>query len=265
MFARLVLMLVNKHMRKENGNKLIFLVQDNVMWLMREILRECQGIHNIQFVSDKQLFLIRKFDYHCNLLSLIKYLNIDYKSIKTTFISYRDKLKPDITERCKKILNNIKPNTYIFNWKGNPDSTHEKHNRMMNLINAISLFKITQPIIHWLVVTKNLTEQEKKILQKYKIKYIGDVIDQTNAYYDTISILKHANIKGVISTDTSLPHLSLSLGVKTYVLLTTGCEWRWTQDDKTNWYPEAILIRQKNQGDWSHPIQKLASILHTCV
>ena len=48
-------------------------------------------------------------------------------------------------------------------------------------------------------------------------------------------------------TDTSLVHLSANLNVKTFVLLTLGCEWRWTSDAKTtNWYPESILIRQIN-------------------
>lgn len=50
--------------------------------------------------------------------------------------------------------------TYILNWKGNPKNTHEKHNRMMNLINAIPLLKINT--IKWIVITRNITSQEKK-------------------------------------------------------------------------------------------------------
>ena len=69
------------------------------------------------------------------------------------------------------------------------------------------------------------------------------------------------NVEGVISTDTSLPHLSLSLGIKTFVLLTVGCEWRWTQDKTTNWYPEAILIRQNKIFNWEEPIKKLINFL----
>jgi ADP-heptose:LPS heptosyltransferase len=158
-------------------------------------------------------------------------------------------------------MDSIKPNTYIINWKGNPNNPHEKHNRMMNLINAFPLFKIQSSNIHWLVISKDLTKQEHKILKKHNISYIGNRIDKQKAYYDTISILQHKNISGVISTDTSLPHLSLSLGIKTYVLLTLGCEWRWTQDEKTNWYPDAILLRQKIHGDWRDPIQKLVNLI----
>ena len=88
---------------------------------------------------------------------------------------------------------------------------HEKNNRRMDLINAIPLFKLSNMNI--LVITKDLTKREIKLLNRYNIKYIGNKIDKEEAFYDTISILKH--VAGVISTDTSLPHLSLSMGVKT--------------------------------------------------
>ena len=68
-------------------------------------------------------------------------------------------------------------------------------------------------------------------------------------------------VEGLISTDTSLPHLALSLGIKTYVLLTLGCEWRWTNDEKTNWYPNAILLRQTELSNWKNVINKLKNIL----
>ena len=79
------------------------------------------------------------------------------------------------------------------------------------------------------------------------------------AFYDTISILR--NVKGIISTDTSLPHLSLSMGIKTFVLLTLGCEWRWTQDKITNWYPNAVLLRQNKLSDWEEPINQLIKLI----
>lgn len=256
MFGRLVFILIKNYITAQNNNKIIFIVQDPILWFMREILKE---YNTITFISSRQLFLVGKYDYHCNLLSLIKYLNISYDTLPATFVPFNDKLNVEITDRCNSVLSTIQPNTYILNWKGNPENPHEKHNRMMNLTNAIPLLKINKPI-HWLVLAKSITQQEKKLLKKYNASWVGDKIDKDKAFYDTITILGHKNISGVISTDTSLPHLSLSLGIKTYVLLTTGCEWRWTHDDKTNWYPDAILVRQQKHGDWSHPIQQLATM-----
>lgn len=257
MFGRLVFLLIKNYITTQNNNKIIFIVQDPILWFMREILKE---YNTITFISSRQLFLVGKYDYHCNLLSLVKYLNISYDTLPATFVPFNDKLNVEITDRCNSVLSTIQPNTYILNWKGNPENPHEKHNRMMNLINAIPLLKINKPI-HWLVLAKSITQQEKKLLKKYNASWVGDKIDKDKAFYDTITILGHKNISGVISTDTSLPHISLSLGIKTYVLLTTGCEWRWTHDEKTNWYPDAILVRQQKHGDWSHPIQQLATML----
>ena len=110
-----------------------------------------------------------------------------------------------------------------------------------------------------IVISKDITSLERKFLQRYNISYIGGEIDKNGAFYDTCSILQ--KVAGVVSTDTSLPHLSLSLGVKTYVLLTLGCEWRWGRNASTNWYPSAILLRQKILGDWSCPIQELVKTL----
>ena len=127
----------------------------------------------------------------------------------------------------------------------------------MALENAVKLFNIDT--INWIVLAKDITEEEDKILKKYNVKVYGQEVDNDKAFYDTICILR--NIEGVVSTDTSLPHLSLSLGIKTYVLLTKGCEWRWGRTGNTVWYPDANLLRQETVGNWKDPIEKLYQIL----
>ena len=252
MFSRFIPELCEKN----NKNAIIFLVPHCVLWFYTGIFKT---INNLHIVSDKLTHLIPKFDYHCNLMSIMKHLNITYNKIYTSSI-YKN-IHTNISDICKKILDKIQPNTYILNWKGNPDNLHEKHNRMMKLINAIPLFKLKH--INFLVIHKNITTHEYNLLKKYNVNYIGNIIDKQNAFYDTISIIKHSkNIKGVITTDTSLPHLSLSLDICTYVLLTVGCEWRWVSQNKiTNWYPKAILLRQKKIGNWENPIQTLINII----
>ena len=243
---------IPKLCKTNKDNKVIFLCDDKLVWFFKDLFKE---ISNIRIFNDSQPYLLPIFDYHCSLLALIKHLNITYTNL------YQDKLihniKVDMTNKCKEIISSFNKPTFILNWKGNPKNSHEKHNRMMNLINAIPLFKINT--IQWIVITRNITSQENKILKKYNVKSYGNIIDKEKSFYDTISILR--NITGVISTDTSLPHLSLALHVKTYVLLTLGCEWRWTRDKITNWYPNAILLRQKKLGDWTDPINKIKAIL----
>lgn len=237
-----------------SGNEIIFFIHDRMIWLFNEYFK---NIKNLRIVSVKMPFLIGHFDYHCNMLSLIKHLNYGYNTIE--FEPFLKNINLKITDNCQEIIKNIKKNTYILNWKGNIKNSHEKFNRGMNLKYAIPLFKLKD--INWLVISKNITEDEREILNKYKIKYIGDKIDKDKAFYDSISIIK--NVKAVISTDTSLPHLSLTLGVKTYVLLTLGCEWRWTRDKKTMWYPEAELIRQTEIFNWEDVIKKLGDKINS--
>ena len=128
----------------------------------------------------------------------------------------------------------------------------------MELKYAKKLFELDN--IVFIVLTKSLTDEERIFLNKYNIKYFGDEIDNgDNSFEDTIGIMK--NIDGVISTDTSLVHLSNNLGIKTYTLLTRGCEWRWTQDKYTKWYPDNILVRQNERGNWNSVIDKLIEYL----
>ena len=123
----------------------------------------------------------------------------------------------------------------------------------MHVIYTEPLFQLEN--IDWLVISKDISDEEE-FLKQHNVQYIGDKIDNTeNCFEDSIDIIR--NVNGVISTDTSLVHLSCNLGIKTYALLTTGCEWRWTLDDKTNWYPDCNLIRQNKQGNWKDVIVKL--------
>ena len=124
----------------------------------------------------------------------------------------------------------------------------------MDLTFAIPLFQLTN--IHWVVISKGVTKSEQNILDKYGVTFLGDALDNgVNCFEDSIGVIKNAN--GLISTDTSLVHLSANLNVPTTALLTCGCEWRWTRDDTTKWYPDVTLIRQHTQGDWKNVIDRL--------
>ena len=145
--------------------------------------------------------------------------------------------------------------SYIFNWKGSEQNSHELKNRKMELEYARPLFEMKN--VNWIIATRELTKEENKLLDEYEnVKYYGNILDANGTYIDTFSIIK--NVDAVISTDTSLLHLSANMNVKTYALLTLGCEWRWTKDpSKTNWYPEMRLFRQKEIGQWASVVAEL--------
>jgi len=55
-----------------------------------------------------------------------------------------------------------------------------------------------------------------------------------------------------------------TMDIPTYVLLTTGSEWRWSNNStQTNWYPNATLIRQTKVYNWDNVISTLRHMLLT--
>jgi hypothetical protein len=66
----------------------------------------------------------------------------------------------------------------------------------------------------------------------------------------------------VISVDTSIAHLSGTLGKKTWVLLPFVADWRWmTNREDTPWYASLRLFRQKSPGDWNRVFERVAAEL----
>tara|TARA_Y100000389_G_scaffold179456_1_gene193533 strand:- start:12238 stop:13869 length:1632 start_codon:yes stop_codon:yes gene_type:complete len=251
MLARFIPILCNKY----SYNNIIFFVNECVVWFFDNCFKH---IPNYKTVSYNNPELIGHFDYHCGLLTLMHHLNIEYNNITFSPLLtniYINNIPNEISSTICETLNSISTPKFIFNWKGNSQNTHEEHNRMMKLVDAIPLFQLSN--ITWIVITKDLTKHEKKILDKYKILYYGNVLDNgSNSYEDSIHIFKH--VDGVFSTDTSMVHLSANLGIKTYTLLTLGCEWRWGRNSTTTiWYPDIVLLRQNKLNDWTNVIYKI--------
>ena len=76
-----------------------------------------------------------------------------------------------------------------------------------------------------------------------KIKFFNiDDINKTLGFSDTISLLKSIDL--LITIDTAIVHLAGVLGVKTWLLLGYGSDWRWMKEEKTTcWYTSVELVR----------------------
>ena len=60
-----------------------------------------------------------------------------------------------------------------------------------------------------------------------------------------------ANCGLVITTDTTVAHLSASMGTKTWILLPKDPDWRWGMHGSTSfWYPSVQLFRQRKRNNW---------------
>jgi ADP-heptose:LPS heptosyltransferase len=64
----------------------------------------------------------------------------------------------------------------------------------------------------------------------------------------------------VISVDTSVAHLSGSIGKKTWVLLPFSPDWRWMLERQDSpWYQSMKLYRQTERGQWPTVLNQLAA------
>lgn len=62
----------------------------------------------------------------------------------------------------------------------------------------------------------------------------------------------------MITIDSMPAHLAAAIGVPTWVLLHSDCDWRWMQKRSDSpWYPCMRLFRQKNAGDWPPVVGKV--------
>ena len=252
MLSRFIPMLCNLY----PNNFITFLIHDKILWIYEKIFSK---LKNLKFITLKNIENNEYFyyHYHCSLITIIKYCSIEFNDICFTPL-FTDLSLPvndtvlNIIKEIKEIKNKSKK-TFIFNWNGNKLNSQEKYNRSMELKNAIPLFELD---VNWIIITKDISLEEKEILDNYNITIYSDIIDNNNAFLDTMIILR--NVDGIFSTDTGLVHLAANLNIPTYVMLTLGCDWRWSNN---NWYPDINIIKQKKQGDWSHVIEEIKLIV----
>ena len=85
------------------------------------------------------------------------------------------------------------------------------------------------------------------------IQYYGD---QLNDFSDTAALIECVDL--VVSTCTSVPHLSAAMGKETWILLSYVPDWRWFLDvTDSPWYRSVSLYRQEKLDDWSGALERV--------
>ena len=84
--------------------------------------------------------------------------------------------------------------------------------------------------------------------------------DKIQDFSDTAAIASHLDL--VISTCTSVPHLTCAMGIPTWILLSYTPDFRWMLGrNDSPWYPSATLFRQPKPGDWSGVLSEVNTAL----
>ncbi|MCW5746636.1 MAG: tetratricopeptide repeat protein [Alphaproteobacteria bacterium] len=66
----------------------------------------------------------------------------------------------------------------------------------------------------------------------------------------------------LLTIDAPIAHLAGGMGMPTWLLLPSVCDWRWMQGrDSSPWYPSVRLFRQATAGDWSGVVERVRAEL----
>jgi hypothetical protein len=140
-------------------------------------------------------------------------------------------------------------------WSGNPNNPID-HRRSIPLADWVARLPSE---FQYFSLQKDVREADKAVLKSSPliVSFDDDLLD----FVSLAALCECMDV--VLSVDTSLGHLSGSLGQRTWLLLPFSSDWRWLLDrDDSPWYPAVKLYRQKAAGDWNAVFECIATDLH---
>lgn len=153
--------------------------------------------------------------------------------------------KPYLTAEPKKLYARPGSLRVGIRWSGNPEFEHEQHRRFdpQPLFDLAELSGVT---LYSLQRDDNLVDGLP----------FADLRDQMKTFDDTASIIQGLDL--VITSCTSIAHLSAALGKETWVIVPAMPYYAWAEPKETSvWYETARVYRQEKYGDWSAPLTKI--------
>lgn len=230
-------------------NHITYLIDDSLFWMYDYAFKDIKNLTLLRF-SDRDS--ISPFDHHSSLMMLYYYLRLDYEDLYTDY--YLEKC-PSSEISLDSVLDVNKKLNIGINWHGNNTNPHEKNNRGIDLKQMCRVFKAF-PDIHWICLQPEINAEDIQLLQMHEVQIITPSLDTNgNSFQDTLTIMKELDL--FISTDTSLVHVAGTANIPCWTLLTVGCDWRWTRDTSSKWYPNMKLYRQEQFMDWSKPLDQM--------
>ena len=194
--------------------------------------------------------LLPDFHYHCPLLSLPLAFNTNLSNIPSQ-ISYLEN-DPNKLMFWRSKLGEKKHLRIGVVWSSTSNFKADK-NRSMQLQEFINCIPLDLYQVVSLQKEIKIADKDFFEILNGKISYYGaDITD----FADTAAIARCVDL--VVSTCTSIPHMTAALGIPTWLLLSTQSDWRWFLDrEYSPWYPSIKIYRQPRPGDWDSVIQRV--------
>ncbi len=202
------------------------------------------------------------YDVHCSLIDCADLLKTNLSNIPDTapYIKPSSYLVKYWADYFKQFSNNKL--RIGLAWQGNRDHQADQFRSMkLSYLRPMleqfdaEYFALQQGFGLEQVSRENLTQ---------RIHCFPESTDKSSgAFMDTAAIMSHLDL--VITTDTSIAHLSAAIGRPTWVLLNVLPDWRWLLDRTDSpWYSSIRLFRQAKAGDWDAVVSAVTADLRTC-
>lgn len=211
------------------AGKVTFVVQENIKNLFK------QDVENLS-IETFETIRNNEYDFKIALGSLIKFFYANKIEYKDTLI--QSDINLDI--KWKSQISNSRLNIGLA-WSGSFNGPNEPY-RSVPLVSLEKIFKLNANFYCLQNEIWNRDLDEFKSLNlinygKYKLDEIASIIQ---------------NLDLVITSDTSLLHLSAALNKETWGMLSVYPDWRWGEFNKFNPYSSLKIFRQDKFDDWSN-------------
>ena len=203
-------------------------------FLIPELLNGLLVLNEVNIIN--QIDNNKNYDFEINLMSLPYFLNLDMENPPIP-ISLSSNYSSKDNDKNKILKIGIA-------WSGNENYKFDK-NRSINLKSLKNIFDISKSKpIKFYCLQKDIRDEDLDYFKEINIENLGN-LDFNNLAKEII------NLDLVISSDTSILHLSSSIGIKTYGLLANRADWRWLENDKKYiWYNSLEIFKLKKNQNW---------------
>ena len=108
--------------------------------------------------------------------------------------------------------------------------------------------------VEYICLQKVIKDEDLETLNENpQIQFFGDQLED---FSDTAALIDCVDL--VLSTCTSVPHLSAALGRQTWLMISYNPDWRWLLDRTDSpWYQSITLYRQPVARDWDSVFKKV--------
>ena len=224
-----------------------------------QLLSRCPYIDEVVTLFDK----LPSFDTHAPLLSLPFILKTREHTIPHEFPYLF--AQPELITLWKEKLAQDTHFKVGICWQGNTGyTTHFLRTavaaKSMQLTMFSSLFNVPGVSIYNLQKTTGEDQINQLPATCILHSFAEDFDESHGRFMDTAALIKNLDL--VITIDTSIAHLAAGLGVPVWLLLPEPPDWRWMLKRlDTPWYPNMLLFRQPEPGDWESVMATVAQTL----